>query len=489
MLLKNINKTIQKNNLIQKGDRVIVAVSGGPDSVALLLLLNELKKEYNLNLFVVHLNHQFRGKEADADARFVQSLARNLNLPCFVKSVNVPEVAKKKKKSPEEMAREIRYAFLQDIAQKEQANKIALGHNADDQTETILMWLLRGAGIEGLAGMEIARKSEVPNIKYQVPNKLRCSCQNQIYIIRPLLETSRKEILEYLKEKKQKYRVDKTNLKPIYLRNRIRNNLIPQLEKEYNPNLKETLLRTATILRDELTYFESAAEMILACIRNRERTDCFAINLSEFRHLDRAIHRHLIRQSILQVCGTLTGIGFDHIEAILELAKSGGDGLMLHLPGQVTVRIEQDELCFYLGRPKKDRMLVREPIAVPGTTTNQSFEITITTELKKITAIDKNRLLRLDRFTAVLDADKLQFPLTLRNWQMGDTFIPLGMTGKKKLHDFYIDEKIPRTQRDKVPLLIAGNGNIVWVVGQRIDERYKITQTTKRVLRIRVVKS
>lgn len=496
MLFSKITKTIQKYSLIQKNDRVVVAVSGGPDSVALLLLLNELKQEYNLQLYIAHLNHQFRGKEAEADAWFVQSLAKQLKIPYLSKSVNIPELAKKNKKSPEEMAREIRYAFLQDIAKKKQANIIALGHNADDQVETILMWMLRGSGIEGLTGMEIARKSEVSSTKYQVPRRGVCKCKSEVYIIRPLLETSRKEILEYLKEKKQKYRVDKTNLKSIYLRNRIRNQLIPQLEKEYNPNLKETLFRTATILRDELAYFDSAAGMIFGCIRNRERTDCIAIKLSEFRQLDKAIHRHLVRKAILLVSGTLTGFGFDHIEAVLELAKCGGDqsaaalaqtdGLMLHLPHQVTVRIEQDELCFYLGRLDKDIAEVKESVAIPGTTDIKSLGIEVKTELNKITAINKARLQQIDRFTAMLDADKIQLPLTLQTWQPGDSFVPLGMTGKKKLHDFYIDEKIPQTQRDKIPLLVADNGDIVWVVGKRIDDRVKVTSRTKRILRIQI---
>jgi tRNA(Ile)-lysidine synthase len=486
MLIPKIIKTIKKNNLIQDGDRLVVAVSGGPDSISLLLLLDELKEVYNLKLFVAHLNHQFRGKEAEADARFVKSLAQKLNLPCFLKSVNVPALAKKEKKSPEEMAREMRYSFLQDIAEKKQATKIALGHTADDQAETILMWLLRGAGVEGLTGMPMMRKTEGRRKREEGRKNLNCKCKNQVYIIRPLLETSRTEILEYLKKKKQKYRVDKTNLKPIYLRNRIRHQLIPLLEKEYNPNLRETLLRTATILRDELDYFESAAEMILPCIRNQERTDYLALKLFEFRQLDKAIHRHLIRQSILQVCATLSGFGFEHIEAIIELAKSGGDGLMLHLPHQLTVRIEQDNLCFYLGRPKKNIVQIHEPIVIPGTTRIRPFELEITTELNKITAINKNRLPRLDRFTAVLDANKIRMPLTLRNWKPGDAFIPLGMKGKKKLHDFYIDKKIPRTERDKIPLLVADNGDIVWVVGKRINEKYKVTPITNRILKLQV---
>ena len=229
--------------------------------------------------------------------------------------------------------------------------------------------------------------------------------------------------------------------------------------------------------------------MILACIRNQERIDCFAIKLSEFRQLDRAIHRHLIRQAILKVCGILSGFGFEHIEAILDLAKSGGDGLRLHLPHQLTVRIEQDNLCFYLGQPKQNIAMVNEPVAVPGTTRNVPLGIELNTELYKptSTASAKIRLNPINQ--AILDADKILMPITLRNWQPGDTFIPFGMKGKKKLHDFFINEKIPRTKRDKIPLLVSANRDILWVVGRRISEKYKVTSSTKRIMKIKFIKS
>lgn len=485
MLLTHVTQTIKKNRLLESGDRVVVAVSGGPDSVALLYLLYELRNPYKLKLYIAHLNHHFRGKEADADARFVQSLAKKLNFPCYIKSIHVAALAKKEKKSLEEMARELRYTFLREIAEKKTATKIALGHTADDQVETILMWLLRGAGTEGLTGMPIARKSEVPSTKYQVPKDNKCKCKSQVYIIRPLLESYRKEILEYLKEKKQSYRQDKTNLKPIYLRNRIRNQLIPLLERKYNPNIKETLFRTAALLRDERDYFDSAATTILSCIWNRKRNDCFAIKLTEFNQLDRAIHRHIIRQAIHRVCGTLSGFGFEHIEAIIELANSAGDGLMLHLPHQITVRIEQDNLCFYLGRPKKMTIQLSYPISVRGVTNIKPLGLEVRTEIKKVGAYCYMSLLK-ENSVAFLDGDLIVVPLTLRTWQPGDAFIPLGMQGKKKLHDFFIDEKIPKTERDKIQLLVAGNGDILWVVGKRINEKYKITAATKRILRIQV---
>ncbi|MDI6784935.1 MAG: tRNA lysidine(34) synthetase TilS, partial [bacterium] len=480
-LLSKIKKTVKKNNLFQNGDKVVVAVSGGPDSVALLYLLYELRKEYRFKLYIAHLNHQFRGKEADADARFVRTLAKKLKLPCFIKSVNVPALAKKGKKSPEEMAREIRYAFLREIGAKKNATKIALGHTADDQVETMLMWLLRGAGVEGLTGMPIKRpeNAEGRGTRDEGRKNLECRCHLSVSIIRPLLETTREEILNYLKENKFQFQQDATNLQPIYLRNRIRNQLIPLLEKEYNPNIKETLLRTAAILRDELDYFDSAAKMLLSCLWNRERTDCFTLKLSEFRQLDRAILRHIIRQAIQQICGTLSGFGFEHIAAILELAKTGTDGLMLHLPHQLTIRIENDNLCFELGKLKQKTTEFSYSISVPGITSIDNLGLQIQSEIiKPPSRTAKLRLNRNDQ--SLLDADLVALPLTIRNWQPGDFFIPLGMKGKKKLHDFFIDEKIPRSDRDKIPLLAASNGDILWVVGLRIDERYKVTDITQR---------
>lgn len=233
-ILRKSEDTIQRFNMLKKGDKVIVACSGGPDSVALLYLLNQVKKKYDLKLAVAHINHKLRGKESDEDERFVKRLARDLGLDFYAKAFEVKSIAKKKKLSIEEAAREVRYGYLNSLARRIKADKIALGHNADDQAETVLMRLIRGAGGLGLSGIPAAKGK----------------------IIRPLLEVKREEIEQFLKEADLGFRIDSTNLRKDYLRNRIRLELLPYLKRKYNPKIVDILNRTATILSAQEDYLK-----------------------------------------------------------------------------------------------------------------------------------------------------------------------------------------------------------------------------------------
>src|SRR3989304_8936645 len=233
-ILRKFEQTIKRFNMLQKGDRVIVACSGGPDSVALLHLLNQIKEKYDLKLFVAHINHKLRGQESDEDERFVKRLAQNLRLDSYARSFDVARIARKKKLSLEEAAREVRYEYLNKLALRLRATKISLGHNADDQAETVLMRLIRGTGALGLTGMSIVRGK----------------------IIRPLLQIKREEIEEFLKEQNLGSRIDSSNLRQDYLRNRIRLELLPHLKRNYNPKIIDTLNRTASILSAQEDYLE-----------------------------------------------------------------------------------------------------------------------------------------------------------------------------------------------------------------------------------------
>ncbi|MCK4262385.1 tRNA lysidine(34) synthetase TilS, partial [bacterium] len=265
MLKEKVRRTIVRYRMLEPGDRLVVAVSGGPDSVALLSILACLSQELNFSLQVAHLNHMFRAKEAEEDALYVKELAKKFSLPITVRKRNVLAFIKRKHLSPEEGARQVRYKFLQDVAEKAGANKIALGQTADDQAETVLIWMLRGSGLKGLTGIPAVRPLE---------NSL---------IIRPLIEVSRSEIEDYLREEGLAVRVDASNLKPVYLRNKIRLKLIPLLARDYNPNIKSVLSGMSQILRADEECLNEVQERTFKRIVRVKGDNRVEINLISLR--------------------------------------------------------------------------------------------------------------------------------------------------------------------------------------------------------------
>ena len=381
--------------LLQQGEPVLIGVSGGPDSVALLDVLVQL----GYRPHVCHLNHMLRGAESDTDAEFVRQLAGKHGLPATIESRSVA--------LDEDACRQARLAFFERVAAQTGIGKIMLAHNADDQVETFLLRLIRGAGPTGLSGMRPDRQI------------------GQVRLIRPLLEVSRGEVLDYLKAHGLTCREDSSNGNRRFLRNRIRHELLPLLEREYNPGIRDVLRRTADILRAELADDPAAAQ------------------------------RRAIR-------AWLGEVSFEQVEAIRGLAM--GDDVSL--PGGVIVYRD------YEGLQKGSA-----PAPVAGQWPVNLAGETVIAELGVRFAVGEAG----ERF----DADALGDGLFVRTWQDGDRFQPLGMTGEKKLQDFFVDEKVPRRQRSRVPLLCAADGRIAWVVGYRIAEPFKVTKRTRQVLALR----
>jgi tRNA(Ile)-lysidine synthase len=441
--------------MISEGDCVIVAVSGGPDSVCLLHILHELKDELNIRLVVAHFDHGLRPAEDESETAFVRSLAQSLKLPFETAKGHL--LAKRTPGSREEVARIARYAFLERIREKHKAHKIALGHNLNDQAETILMRLLRGSGPSGLTGMSPCRDGS---------------------IIRPLLEIERREIENYLKAKKLASVTDSSNLKTDYLRNKIRLELIPLLEV-HQPQLAHLLSQTAEILRDEDEYLERIAEAWLTGNVERAPHDALSVPVPSFLSLPVALRRRVIRTAIGKVKKDLRRIGWDHIEAIRRLAEAKKPQAALNLPGRLTVQRAYDRLSFSTSTKKKTRPF-RCKFDGPGIYDLREIGRTLSIE-----EIENRKGLRLrgSSRTAFLDGDKLGFPLTLRTFKAGDRFIPFGMSGHKKLKDFFVDLKVPLEQRYSTPIL-CWNDQPVWVCGFRIDDRFKVTPETKRVIKL-----
>ncbi len=322
MLIDKFKNTLKKYNLINKNDFLVVGVSGGPDSVVLLYLLNSLRVELKLSLHVAHLDHMLR-RPSRRDAEFVKGLAERLGLPVTIARVNVKELAAKG--SLEEIARKARFDFLFKVAKSVKARKIVLGHNLDDQAETVLMRMIRGTGLHGLSGISPRRE------------------MSGYCIVRPLIEISRREIELLLKKKKIKVCTDETNLKDIYFRNKLRNRLLPLLAKEYNANIKEVLSNLAFNVGYDYDYLNQAAAKMAARLGKR-------IRLSEFNRLHPAIQRLVLRLNIARVKGDMRRLTFQHINEINDLISNRPADSIVDLPGEVSVVKKNGVLFFYRRR-------------------------------------------------------------------------------------------------------------------------------------------
>jgi len=318
MILDKVKKTIKRYELIDKGDKIIVGVSGGPDSLTLIFLLNSLKKEFKISLHIAHLDHMLR-KDSYKDRKFVERLAHKLKIPLTVAKVDIKELAKAG--SLEEIARNARLGFLFKVARDIKADKIALGHNLDDQAETVLMRIIRGAGLYGLSG--ILPKRNITG--YQV--------------IRPLIEVKRREIEIFLKKKKIKPRIDASNLEDIYFRNRIRNRLLPLLEKEYNKNIKEILSNMAQSIGYDYDYLMRVAQRAIKGAKTK-------LNLKKLTNLHPAIRRLVLRMDIARVKGNTRRLTFAHIKELEDLIFNRPVNSIVDLPKGVSVVKKKNQLFF-----------------------------------------------------------------------------------------------------------------------------------------------
>jgi len=473
MLEEKISQTIKKFDMLSFNDRVLIGVSGGPDSVTLLNVLLSLKKRYNLSFFIAHLDHMLRGEESDEDANFVKNLAQELGLPCEVKSCNLTEITREEHLTLEEAARKYRYKFYLETAKKFKVNKIALGHNADDQVETVLMRFLRGTGLEGLMG--------IPPVRGK--------------IIRPLIECSREEIEEYCKENKIDYRVDSSNKEIVYFRNKIRLELLPLLSKGYNKNIKDIMLRLRSIVSEVSAYLNQETELLFKEVARRENPETVIINLKKFTSLPLALKRRIIRKSIEVVKGNLYSISFRHNNEILKLTEYQLGEKEIYLPDNLMVKKIYNKIIIYkkgISKDQTERMPIpwEYNVSIPGKTEIKSLGMEV--EVKILDSKDIKSSLHFTRkkskgeFLEFIDYNEVEFPLKLRSRRSGDKFYPLKMKGLKKVKDFFIDNKILKSHRDLIPILVDSEDKILWIVGMRLDDRVKISSDTKKVLCIKI---
>ncbi|MFC1931242.1 tRNA lysidine(34) synthetase TilS [Chloroflexota bacterium] len=452
---------IQEQQLLSGQQKLVVAVSGGPDSVCLLHVLVKLRGKLGISLHVAHLDHQLRGADSEADAQYVIDLSRELEIPVIIENRDVKAYQVRHHLSLEEAAREVRYTFLAQTAQSVGTDQVAAGHTVNDHIETILMHLIRGTGTRGLRGLQ--------------PSSLWQSAGRSLTIIRPLLPVSREETDNYCRYHQLTPRLDASNLSLSPLRNRIRQQLIPLLQS-YNPGVAEALLRTARIAADDLALLDEEVTQAWSEIA-REQKNTIILDKAKFLELPPSLKRYLLRTSIEKLLGNLKDIETRHIEGILSsLGKPAGK--RISLPEGLTFSIEYDKYLLGTDPAALSPFPVLEaepPLKIPGKTQLSGWQV-------EATLIDREQMKENDNgFTAYFDLDKTGSKLSLRHRRPGDRFQPLGMSQPKKLNEFMIDSKIPLAWRPQIPL-VCSKSNIVWVVGWRIDERVKVTEDTKQIL-------
>jgi tRNA(Ile)-lysidine synthase len=453
---------IRKHRLLSSGQKLLVAVSGGADSVCLLHILASLQKELKVELHIAHLNHQLRGKDSDGDAGYVADLTRQLKIPATIEKRDVKSYQQEKRLSLEEAAREVRYSFLAELAKSIGAKKVAAGHTKDDHIETILMHLIRGSGTRGMRGLQ--------------PSTLWQSGSKSLIIVRPLLEISHQETEDYCRKHRITPRLDASNLSLSPLRNRVRQQLMPLLES-YNPAVAEALLRTGRIADDDITFLDEQVARLWDRVI-RQEGESLIIDKTEFEPLPSALKRYLFRAAVEKMLGSAKDVEMRHIEEMMSLA-SKTVGKRLNLPGGLTFAVEYERYLLTLdpnALSPLPELKGEFPLKVPGETKLPGWRV-------KASFVTRREITETNDLTAYFDAAKSGERLMVRTRQRGDRFQPLGLAQPKKLGEFMIDAKIPQAWRGRAPLVCSPE-QILWVVGWRLGERAKVGAETKRVLRL-----
>jgi len=483
-LEKETLKFLQQEKIVQSGDSIVVAVSAGPDSMALLHVLAALAAVLHNTLTAVYVNHGLRPEEASQEETLVKKTAVALGIEYRIGTVNVKDTAASRKLSIEHAARLLRYEFLENVARQVQAEKIAVAHTADDQVEEILMRLVRGTTRQGLAGMKTIRDNR---------------------IIRPFLKFPKDRLIDYLERYGIPYLHDSSNLEDIYLRNRIRSELLPYLAENYNPNMHQNLLRIANVLQDEEEFLEKLTDAawekiveiapLAAAASGKPQPPAthhegLALKLSLFATEPRAIQRRILEKCCWQMdCQPSAS----QIEQLLALAMQNNEWNSLHLAEGLRVNVSKEKMIFSYPQ---GRGPVRGEISASGK--YDEYEITLPGPGSyEIAGLQKRLVLETVERTDVaddiplstgdcLDSNLFSFPLILRCPKPGDRFVPLGAPGSKKVSDFLSEQKIERLQRRLVPILLASDV-ILALPGLRINHRYRITDKTTQVLQISLV--
>jgi tRNA(Ile)-lysidine synthase len=480
-LIDRLRRTNSERGLLGNGDRVLVAVSGGPDSLALLHALASLRDELRLEVVAAHLNHRMRGDEGDADAAFVSATAAAWRVPVEVGCRDVPRLSKRTDVSLEEAGRAARYRFFGRAARRAGCNVIATGHTADDRAETVLLNLLRGTGLDGLAGIP-ARRPLGPD-------------RQEPWVVRPLIDVTRAQVLDYCVQHHLEPRHDVTNESPAFLRNRLRGELLPVLEAEYSPTVRRQLLRLADLAESETALLNAQASALLdaagASGSHRAATlppgsESLRVARSVLLDAPVALARRALRVA-LQLLQPGPPPGLDTVNRLLSLTRGELPGFPLP-GGTMRARVTDKELVLEPANPSHPFELMEPiPLSIPGVARLPWAESDITARVldaaEWMWSAGGKPCLRAatTEACALVDLHQVAVPLMVRPPQPGDRIQPIGMTGHRKLQDVITDRKIPRAARRRLPVVIDAR-RIVWVAGLCVGDSVKVTARTRAVL-------
>ena len=458
-MLNKVREYILENELIDKGDNILVALSGGPDSVCLLHILARLRSEFNLRLGAIHINHLLRGEEAIEDENYTKELCRSLDVEIYVERIDIATIAEKEGQSIELAGREERYKAFNKIKEKFSYNKIAVAHNSNDQAETILMRLMRGSGLEGLTGIKAKREDG---------------------IIRPILCLNRNEIEGYCNEYKLEPRIDKSNYEKIYNRNKVRLDILPYMKENFNEDIIDTLNRMALLLQKDNEYLEEVATMAYRKYCKEEK-DKIIVSKELFENEKEAITTRILKRSFKNISNSHKNFEMKHIVDIIELSKLGTNK-EVHLTNGIVVQNIYGDIIFKQRKNKEDNIKLNEVYIKKEDFFNKiefsKYEIGLQIISKKNNIeFSNNDLIKF------FDYDKIEEGIIIRNRKDGDKMVPIGMKGTKKLKDIFINSKIPKEIRDIIPI-VCFDEKIAWVVGVKVSEQFKVTSNTKQILKI-----
>jgi tRNA(Ile)-lysidine synthase len=474
-IVKRVFMTIRGYDLIREGESVLMGISGGPDSMAMLYMLKEINEKEHLGwqLHIGHINHMLRDAESDQDESFVKKIAKELDIPFTSKKINVREIKKKERMSLEEAARFARHYFLKDLAFRLAANKIALAHNLDDQAETILLRIIRGTSLRGLKGM--------------TPIRL-ISRSADMFIVRPLIEIERREIEVFLKERNIPCRIDASNLDTTFARNRLRHILLPEIERQFNPKVKISLVKLGQVSASSYVLLREIANEVFESLKMLGKEDEICLSVEEFVKTPTALQTLVIDKVIKNLLGKLPQLNFDHYLGILSLCNEEGKNRQIMLPKGLVAERDSYIIRIYKVKKIEPTEYFEREVVIGGKTATPELGIEIETEMMEMTTAQFAEFLKeKDYKEEVIDFEKLELPIKVRIRKRGDVFVPLGSAGSTKLKKFFIDKKVPEEIRDRIPLLTDGK-RIIWVMGFRISEDVKVSAGTKKFLKLRFAK-
>ncbi|MGA8942312.1 MAG: tRNA lysidine(34) synthetase TilS [Thermoactinomyces sp.] len=465
MFLKRLYQEIESRELIKPDDKILVGVSGGPDSMALLFSLKQLEQDFGFRLFAVHVNHHLRGKESDEDEKHVRRCAQAWEIPVDVVHINVPEKLKQHGGNKQALARRLRYQAFKQIADKRKVDRLALAHHVDDQIETVMMRLIRGTGLKGLAGMKWKRNWE------------------NYVLIRPFLGFTKEEIIRFCEQNRIIYREDSSNRSSVYTRNRIRQELIPLL-KTFNPRVEEAILKLTDLIQEEEKEWETLVNKAFEQVVINRDEQCYILDNSGFLHLSVALQRRVVKLILSYLCHQdMTELSLDKVDQVLKLAKNQNPSAMINLFNEVVAERVYGNLIIKKNPSKPDnvgpKQEIQKRIWLP-----RSGKASLPGFLGTIEIIESDKpihRLKNVRDKAVFDLDLLKEPLYVRARQPGDKMHCLGMSGRKKVKSLMMEAKIPRKLRTSYPIVGSGE-ELIWIPGVKRSDKALVTPATSRFL-------